>query len=214
MKDHLDLFDLLTKRLAHEIRWANWHFHVFTSLQIAVRKHVTPFNMSRMFWGATMNAHLESCRVHLCRIYDTRSQGDTLGLLEWLREFDRLSKHIACREAHAETNHAEVVSEDSIQEDNLLVGKSCNLVKKLKEQRDKDVAHISKRYVTGQLDVVKKYPLSFKDIQTLIDRAKHLLNKYSTYTTGVSYNMSTDDDQDFEFVVEAITEKLERGPGR
>jgi hypothetical protein len=60
-------------------------------------------------------------------------------------------------------------------------------VKNLKVRRDKKLAHIEKGLVTKSVDIMKKFPVTIKEIDTIIITLHEILDRYRIAYDGVQW---------------------------
>jgi hypothetical protein len=76
-------FRKLSDAIAHEVVLANVDYRMYEDLKQACDKHGLVVDYSGPFWPMTVDAHLNSVILRLCRVYDT--ERNSLNLSAWLR---------------------------------------------------------------------------------------------------------------------------------
>lgn len=190
-------FDSLTKRLVKELRSTAMHFDLYQSISKSISTHNEGMNKSPNFWSLTLNAHLEATRSSLCRLYDQTNR-NTLNLQSWLRQFEHNYK--------TDDDFSSYLEVDELRKDIKSVSLDDDLVHKLfTKHRNNEVAHISSRLVSRGESFWDTYPLTIRMIQTLIDKAEKIINKYSILHNGVSYViLSHNQKMDYEFLLDSV----------
>ena len=207
MSDY-EAFQALTQRLVEEVRGATMHYDLYCALRKSVPEHGRALNRSRHFWSLTFNAHLEACRIALCRVYDQDRR--SLGLRNWLEHFrDEVLPTIDDAEERAENHYSSPVSASDVEGDLALVSATDPLVKTLVIQRGNAVAHVSRKLADNGESVFHSYPLTDADFEKLIERAESTINRYSTFVYGMNHVMQTFESDDVSFVLDAIKRSIE-----
>ena len=77
-------FTELAKALAEEIQGANVDYRMYRDLQKTCAENQVVVQQSGPFWPMTIDAHLNSAVLRLCRVYDT--ERSSLNLRSWLEQ--------------------------------------------------------------------------------------------------------------------------------
>ncbi len=209
MSDH-ESFKTLTQRLVDEVRAATMHYELYRTLRQSAKEYGRALNQSRHFWSLTLNAHLEACRIALCRIYDQERR--SLGLRNWIENFrETVLPTIDDAEERAAHHNSTPVSDSNAERDLGLVSAKDPLVNALIVQRNNAIAHVSRGWTDDGKSVFESFPLTFADFEKLIARAESTINRYSTFVYGTNHGMQTFEDDDVSFVLTAIKSASERG---
>ena len=212
MSDNKD-FQALTQRLVEEVRGATMHYDLYRALRKSVPEYGRALNRSRHFWSLTFNAHLEACRIALCRVYDQEKR--SLGLRNWIEHFRAaVLPTIDDAEERAEKHYSTPVSASGIESDLALVSATDPLVKTLVIQRGNAIAHVSGKMADTGGSVFQSYPLTDSDFKKLIERAETTINRYSTFVYGMNHGMQAFENDDVIFVLAAIKHADETKQGR
>jgi hypothetical protein len=197
-------FENMTGKLVSELQSAYMHFEIYKEIKMQISEHSKEMNKSKHFWSLTMNAHLESTRSILGRIYDQNEKN--LGIKSWLLEF---------KNNHLKKEFFESIEIDKFNRVPLKNGDIKNDLKSISLEDDKvnvlykrhrhtEIAHMSLSNAKKGVSYFKDYPLSVTDIQELIDRVAILINKYSSHHSGVNYAMTTLNNQDYKYIFERL----------
>jgi AbiU2 len=210
--------------LFHELRDANDHFYFVDCLRQAISDYEHEINHSPAFWGKTIDAHVSATMSHLCRVYDDHPAAvHLIFLLEAVRD----NPDLFCRQALKQrlgqrtgcdnlVEHFGDPDKEKIEEDI----KFCRdadpsadrlpLVGKLREWRNKVVAHLNKGVSVDFDSFQKRWLLERGDIQTLISKGCDILNRCAGWssTTSLSFNLPSPYDKDYKFVFESMRIRL------
>ncbi|HGF7372346.1 TPA: hypothetical protein AB5E75_003567 [Vibrio cholerae] len=185
-----DEYEAVTEELVKEVQMLSMHWALLMKIDEEVRLHPHKFSKGNHFWAMTFNAHLNSVRVILSRIYDTHNS--VLSLKNWLEmtEF-RIKKDKYELEPDSNLNSFIATDKSSCCVDH------NPLVKKFIQQlRNNAIAHSNIKKAIVGANVFKDTELRESDYQTLVTNAQNTLNNYVPYIFGyrVSYNSAKEDD--------------------
>jgi len=200
-------FKNMTDKLVSELQSAYMHFEIYKEIKMQISEHSKEMNKSKHFWSLTINAHLESTRSTLGRIYDQNEKN--LGIKSWLLEF---------KKNHLQQEFFEASEQDKFNRTPLKNGEIKNDLKSIsledekvnilyKRHRHTEIAHMSLSNAKKGISYFKDYPLPSSDIQELIDRAAAIINKYSSHYNGVNYAMTTFDSQDYKYIFDRLSKQ-------
>lgn len=199
-------FDKMTEKLVSELQAANMFFEMYCAIEDEIPNHSKAMNKSKHFWSLTRNAHLEATRSTLARIYDQDDKN--LSVKSWLKKFK--SDHL--KDEHFQSNDLDNYCRKPLVageiDDNIkLVSEQDPLVKTLYVcHRHTEIAHLSLKNAQKGVSFFDRYPLSRMEIQSLIDRAAELINKYSAHHCGRAYAMTTFENKDYKYIFDKISE--------
>ena len=182
-------FHTLLNALIGELTQAQDHFGLVTDLNAAARaEYAQVFDQSQTFWYLTHRAHIDAALHRLYRAYDRDSR--SLSLLSLLNlisdnllyfdepEFRKRLKDNPFVDSLAETARRPDLTQ--LEHDKSLVNADTNpLVKNLRMWRHKAGAHRDAKTLLKDVSLSDEYPLSFTDIQTLLDDGVRIVNHYS-----------------------------------
>ncbi len=151
--------------LAEAVGIANTYFYIFRKLNDAYRG---PFKKelyrSFEFWGYTLRAYYELTLVYLGRVYDKRPKSDSFHLLLFVQDIDKAN--LSPVQSGERSRDIEFLEKDAS-------------VVKLRKWRNNILAHSSVDLLEGGLDeFLKSNPLSRPEIQSLIDNAFSILERW------------------------------------
>lgn len=211
-------FEKLIKALAEDLVTANIHFKLYRDLNNAVNEYVRELNQSPAFWRATFRAHLEVTLFRLCRIYDQHLT--SLSLKNWLDTIKTNLKifDVPNFKERLKNNpfvdslalHAKKPAEKSLEKDIRLASENDYLVKKLVILRMNLYAHKSAKNVMNEKDLLETYPLTFNDINNLLERGVRILNRYSNLFNANIYSTQIVGHDDYLNVLNAVKFDLEQ----
>lgn len=197
-------FDRLTDRLVEELRSAFMHFDLFKALNYERLNHGRIMNQSKHFWSLTINAHLESTRSIIGRIYDQDQKN--LGIQSWLMILKEHFLRPEFFEPHELDNfNRRPLQKGEIDTDIESVTTKDQLVKTFYiKHRHTEIAHISLKNTQNGVSFFDEYPLTIEEHQVLIDRAESLINKYSAHYSGIIYAMTTIENTDYHKLLKKL----------
>lgn len=197
-------FDRLTDRLVEELRSAFMHFDLFKALNSERLIHGRLMNKSKHFWSLTINAHLESTRSIIGRIYDQDRKN--LGVKSWLILFKEYFLKPEFFEPHELDNfNRRPLQKGEIDADIESVTTEDKLVEAFYiKHRHTEIAHISLKNSKKGVSFFDLHPLNIEEHQVLIDRAASLVNKYSAHHSGINYAMTTMENADYRHLFQRL----------
>lgn len=230
IKDAGEFYTLLNA-LIGELTQAQDHFGLVTDLNAAARaEYAQVFDQSRTFWYLTYRAQREATLHRLYRAYDKDSRSlSLLSLLDTIAtnvhyfdeaEFRERLKDNPFVDSLAETARRPDLTQLKLDQD--LVNEATNpLVKNLRMWRNKAGAHRDANTLLEGVSLDDEYPLSFTDIQTLLNHGVRIVNHYSNLFTAAVHADRMLGHDDYLGVLRAVQAQLdaydarrqEEGPG-
>lgn len=209
-------FERLLKALSDDIVDAHIHYQLYKELIEAIRKHPLVVQQSNTFWTFTLQAHLNSSVYALFRAYDQNTS--SLHLLSWLstiRANLHLFEEAGFRERLKDNPYVASLAQDSRKPDETILAEdisSCSnsdpTVMKLTIYRGSRIAHRNAKNLVAAQDV-SEHALTFEDLNTLLERAKTILNRYSYLFSASSYSTQVVGHDDYEYIFKCVEEKVE-----
>lgn len=189
----VEQFEQATSELGKDVMGAATHLRLLRDLEAAIPKYEYEFNQANCFWSLTLDAHLFTAIWFLQRVYDKDTS--SLSLAIWLKatrlsnsKFPELQRFPATWEYEADL--------ESITD-------SDPAVKELILFRNNHGAHRSAKLTMQQGVNQKPYELTHSVLDTLVQRAFDLLNKYRVLVTRASWAETMVGHDDFETVLKA-----------
>jgi hypothetical protein len=215
-------FKRLMKALASDIVNAHIHYQLFKDLNEYLRDHSLVASQSNTFWHFTLQAHLNTAIYTLCRIYD---QNDTsLHLYNWLttiRENLHLFDEDQFRErlrdnpfVDSSAQHPRKPPQEELDEDIRSCSNEDARVKALTVRRGSDIAHRSAKLVVADRSISEDYPLTYGDVDALLERARKVLNRYTDLFSAEVYSTKVIGDKDFQYVIDCVEAKVKESRAR
>jgi hypothetical protein len=211
-------FERLIEGLSEDLVSASIHFELYRDLRSSTKGYLRELNQSVAFWQATFRAHLDSTIFRLCRIYDQHDKA--LSLLNWLdtikgnlHMFDipnfraRLRDNPFVNSLAAEPRKPDL---SQLQADIASASESNPLVKKLIILRGNVFAHKYAKNIMRDKDLLETYPLTWEEIQSLLETGLAILNRYSGLFQAQHYSSKVVGHDDYLYVLGAIRADLER----
>lgn len=208
-------FKGLLEALVEELVEAREHFHLHQELSAAIPEYQDVFDLSVGFWSLTLNALIDATLVRLCKAYDLY-RTNTLNLKSFLKMVDanlHLFDEPSFRERLKHNPYLESLAKDResptvrLKSDFSFVT-DAPVVKKLTIWRNNFVAHRSLRSALAPAEFTKAFPLTFAEINQLIDKGLEIVNHYS-----ILFNASSTlpwEVKDHKYVLDAVRRDLKR----
>ena len=202
---------------------ARFHFSLHQNLARATEEYATEFAQSPTFWGLTFVAHIDAVVLRLCRAYDTHERFalNLRNLLDTIEAnlsiFDEPNFRQRLKgNAFVDSLAAELKPPDQaqLQEDIERVSDSDPLVHKLVMWRHNYIAHRSSHFALNPKKFDAQYPLSFAEIDALLNRALEIGNRYSLlFDASVHATLMVGRD-DYRSILKAVREHVEASAHR
>lgn len=211
----------LIEDLSHDIVYAKVYYDLFRDLTESMEEYGREFDQTPVFWNLTLQAHKDAFFIRLCRAYD--QQDNALHLHNWLKiiqenihlfEAERFRERTDSTFTRVLRSDARKPEPDQLEQDIELVKPSNPLVKKLVVLRNNVFAHRSASGATQDIDFFEEYPIQYSEVESLIDRAVDILNRYSGLFQATEYYDEIIGGDDYEFILESIRSELERADDR
>jgi len=211
-------FDSHLTLLFHELRNANDHFHFVNCLLKATLDYKREIECSSTFWTFTINAHTSATMSHLCRVFDKHKDGvHLLFLLETVRD----NPNYFCKQALKQRLGPIAGCDDLVEHfgdpNNHQINSDINfcrdpdpLVKKLRDWRNRIVAHLAKDVSIDFNNFYAQYSLRQTDIQQLISNAHDILNRCAGWYKAQNLSLFLPSDKDYEFILESVRIRLSK----
>jgi len=205
-----DEFERLIDGLARDIVDAAIHYRLYRDLRDSVATFKQELNQSPAFWSLTFGAHLDSARARLFRAYDQRPGTLCLrNLIETIREnLDLFGPDGKIVKVFVRGASPPDLAE--LDRDLSLVVPSNPLVKKLVALRGNLYAHRNAENVARQLKIEERFPLSYTDFDSLVQRAVTILNRYSQLFRFSTWSTRIVGHDDFRHVLKSVRESISR----
>jgi len=209
-------FNTLLTSLTEDIVTASIHWRLCKDLWASVPEFVTELNQSPAFWSLTFNAHREVALFRLGRLYDQQTGALSLSsLVDTIAANQHLFHEGPFRERLKNNQFVESLAqgarrpdEATLAEDAAIVSeKSDPLIKRLLAIRNRVLAHRDPRVVLGTVQDPSG-AIDDADIDTLLDRAATIVNRYGILFRAGSSLMSIVGQDDFKRVLEHIRRDL------
>jgi hypothetical protein len=208
-------FKPLLEALVDELMEAREHFHLHQQLTAAIADNSDAFNFSVSFWHLTFRAHIDAALMRLCKAYDLY-ESNTLNLrnfLETVQAYPGIFDEPNFRERLKDNPYVDSLARDleeptgRLQEDLDFVTRG-QTVKKLTIWRNNYIAHKNRNAAVALANFSVQHPLTFAEIDNLIDKGLEIVNHYSRLYQASHYIASQSDD--YQYVLKAIRGDLER----
>ncbi len=211
----------LIEELSHDIVYSKVYYDLFRDLTGSIEEYGREFDQTPVFWNLTLQAHKDAFFIRLCRVYD--QQDNALHLHNWLKiiqanihlfEADRFKERTDTTFSRVLDSEARKPDLDQLKEDVKLVKPSNPLVKRLMVLRNNVFAHRSASGAKQDIDFFEEYPIQYLEVESLIDRAINILNRYSGLFQATEYYDEIVGGDDYEFILESIRSEIERADER
>ena len=212
-------------KLREEINTAYTHYEICKYLREIMHTRRAEFSEALTFFSLTMNSHLFSTVMSINRFIDLHR--DALHL-DVFFEFIRNNLSLFSAEAYKkrlldsgvdneECEHwvnihrditMEMVEQDKAKVESLPVHN-------LKVWRDKKLAHIEKDLVTKSVDIMKEFPVTVQEIDTIISTLHEILDRYRIAYDGAQWILGLPPTKhQIEYIMDAILFYRQSGRNR
>ena len=213
------------ERLRREINTAYTHYEICKALREMMSTRPAEFSEAITFFSETMNAHLFATIMSIGKFVDTR--GDSLHLNNFFR-FVVQNKNLfsvasfkqrLLAQGHdseycehfAQLHHD--ITDDVVTEDRAKI-KSLP-IENLIAWRHKKLAHIEKKLVTENVDIMTEKPVTIQEIDTIIATIHEILNRYRIAYDGVEWILGLPPAKpQIEYIMDAISFYRQSRKGR
>ena len=211
-------FRRLLTALLDDLVDARFHFGLHQKLAKATEEYATEFGQSATFWGLTFGAHMDAVMIRLCRSYDTykNSALSLRNLLDTIEAnlviFDEPNFRQRLKgNAFVDSLAAEFKPPDrgQLRKDIEAVSDSDPLVQKLVIWRHNYVAHRNSDFALNPKKFDAQYPLSFADMDALLNRALEIGNRYSLLFDASAHATLMVGRDDYLNVLKAVREHVQ-----
>lgn len=210
-------FTRLIETMSRDIVDAHIHYNLFRDLHAALKNRPIAEAQSRTFWSLTLGTHLDKTVQLLSRIYDQNSKA--LHLRSWLitiKDNIELFDEINFRERLKDNAYVESLATHPrkpepvvLDQDIDLCSTKEQLVKTLQIHRGNRIAHRNARDVIDNRNIGDAYPLTYGDVEVLLERAVTILNRYSNLFAANTYSTQIIGDDDFNFILQCVEERVQ-----
>lgn len=176
------------KTLQHQLFEADVQFALYEKLRKTLPDYKEEYYCSPVFWTFTQFAHITMVALRLSRIYDT--DGRSFSLPAFLKTIEA-NGHLFNKKAFMERNadnpnlnrllrYPKEINSMRLTEHQNMCSDANPTVKKLLINRHNLLAHTSLEvYSTGEKAFQQKFPLSGRDIKTLIENGFLIVDGYA-----------------------------------
>jgi hypothetical protein len=200
IKDSIE-FERLLNALADDIVIAHIHYQLYKDLRQELSDHPKVAAESKTFWQLTLNANIHTSTLTLCRAYD--KEKNSLHLYSWLLTIRKNLHLFDLPQASQKPDKA------TLEKDIRLCSSDDPLVKTLKNLRDKVIAHRDANLAITQKNIYDDYPFTIGDFETLLARAKDILNRYSNLWIARTNSTQIIGHDDYLFIFKSVEEKIQ-----
>jgi hypothetical protein len=204
-------FGKLLDTIADNLVNASIHNRLHTNLCTASQEYDAEMNQSPVFWQLTINAHAITTILMVCQVYDQHK--DSLNLKKLLNivyanralfETECFYERIKDRPFADELSKTpRVPDNESLKRDMEYVSEQTNqLVKKLTNFRDTQVAHIDKRHILS--DSINSDPILWGEVEELISRGFEIFTTYENLFRATSWSSRMIGEEDYERVLKSV----------
>jgi len=175
-------------RLRDEINKAHTHYEIAKALREMRKTRRSEFSEAITFFSLTMNAHLFETIMNIGRFVDTR--GDSLhlnNLFRFIEQNKNLFSSISFKQRLLAQGHDNDYCEHFVQlhtdvTEAIVAEDKARIaglpVRNLIAWRHKKLAHIEKRLITENVDIMKEKPVTIQEIDTILITIHEILNRY------------------------------------
>jgi hypothetical protein len=210
-------FATLLTSITEDTVTATVHWRLCKDLWASVPEFVMELNQSPAFWSLTFNAHREVALFRLGRLYDQQSGALSLpSLVDTIVANQHLFDDVHFRERLKNNPFVESLAQSARRPDESMLAQdaasvsecSDRLVKRLLAVRNRVLAHRDPRVALGRVSDPSS-GTGDADIDTLLDRAATIVNRYGIMFRAGSHLMSIIGQEDFKQVLKHVRRSIE-----
>lgn len=211
-------FERLLDALSNDLVAAAVHLKLYKDLRGSIASYVREFNESNTFWQLTLNAHLQHSLQCLARAFD--QQASALSLRNWLKTIrqnlgffgaDGLRERLRDNPfVDSLAEHARTPDVDLLDRHIAACSSSDPLVKRLIQIRNKVLGHRSANHASRGKSPYADFPLTFEDIDALVDRAFDIYNTYNHLFRAAQQSRQIVGHDDFRHILDAVRRDRQR----
>lgn len=202
--------------LARDIVNANIHFRMYQNLNNSISDYCSELNQSPTFWNLAMSAQIDAALLRLCRAYDSHSSSLSLPrLLVTINQNSDIFETPNFKERLKDNPFVEsLASDDRVPDKNALAAdiklasETDYLVSRLHKWRNNIGAHRNPKETITPNSMAGD-PLEFAEIEELLARAIHILNRYSSLFKALSYSSNMIGSDDYIYVLGCVRRDIE-----
>jgi hypothetical protein len=218
-----DEFNRLVEALAHDVGSANIHWRLHRELHKSLGEDDRiVWSQTPTFWHLTLNAHTFAAVQCIARAYDQNQT--SLHLLSWLKTIEA-NMHLFTEEEFRKrlsgspfvdslAQHLRVPDQDQLERDIASCSVSDPKVKALTLHRGNISAHRNARTVASGRDLAQEFALPVEDLETLLDRAHEIVNRYSNLFAASTYSRQMIGHDDYKFILKCVQQAVHRSRGK
>jgi hypothetical protein len=216
-----DEFKRLLEALAWDVGYANIHWRLRRDLLAAFPEHPLVQQQTPTFWYLTLGVHTSVALQCLARAYDPNPSA--LHLLGWLTTIKENLPLFATAEfkqrvagnafVDSLAAHPRTPDGDQLSEDIALCSASDPNVRALIQYRSNIGSHRNARTIVAGRSLSQEFALPTADIDMLMDRAHHIVNRYSDLFAAATYSRQIVGHDDYRFLLTCVEKAVERSWG-
>lgn len=211
-------FELLLDSFSSDVVSAGIHHRLLKDLWRSVTEYERELNQATAFWSLTFQAHLDAVLFRLCRIYDQHKTALSLrNFLQTIQKYAHLFDEAKFRERLRGNKFVDSLAESAKKPDEVQLSKDISsvdsshssvdlAVKKLVELRHGSLAHRDPKFVLSTRSSEVLEPLSFDEIDHVLDLATGIINRYSYLFRASVYSIQIVGHDDYLSVLNAVRE--------
>lgn len=208
--------------LANDVVDASLHWQLCLGLDEAARKWPLVIQQSNTFWVYTIKAHHNNSVLALCRAFDQETKSlHICALLRLIRSNLPLFRQENFRQRLRDNPFVESLAESAVAPDaaqltaDILSCSSADpLVKRLVVHRNTTIAHSSLKLRLNDTSARSDEVITDDDYETLLGRAKEILNRYSGLFNAEYFSTQPIGHKDYETIFRWVQERVEAEAAR
>jgi len=193
-------FEILTQSIAYDMQTLSIHWKLYNDLQNAVEEYRAELNQSRAFWTLTFDGHRDTSLFRLCRLYDQHKSA--LNLKNWLIALRDNPQFFSSSQSTPDTS--------TLAQDIELVSVDDPMVNKIVRLRNNALAHVAVIPILSVDVRLENCCVPSSDVQVLVDRARNIVNCYTSLLKRESYSTTIVGYDDYRTVLESIRKSLSK----
>lgn len=211
-------FQRLLEGLANDIVDAHIHFKLYKDLLDASNEFPLVMSQSNTFWSVTLKSHLNTSLYMLTKAYDQHNKALHLfSFLQTIKVNPDLFREANFRERKKDNPYVNSLAGECripdlamLDSDMSLCSLNDPLVKILTIHRGNVLAHRNAEKTASGKSISESHPLTFENVEVLLNRALEILNTYSGLFDASTYSTKVIGADDFRFIFKCVNSAVSK----
>ncbi len=189
-------FDKVLARLFEVVILGKTHLKIGRGIADALAADPVIAHVCQVFWGTTINAHLDAAQMAAFKLFDSRHGSMSIEYLlgvasQYSDSFQR-----------ATPQQVERITQTSREK----IGKQLIALEALNSKRNRILAHMEPTIVSDPQRLAQKTRVTFKDLEAIFKTAGEILNELSVAYRDTTSLLELLDNEDFTMAIQLIAD--------